>query len=501
MMKTVPGQFFLLLFLTLAIAFAFQGSRGLYETSEGRYGESAREMVETGKYLVPTLDYRPHWTKPPLAYWLMAAGMKLLGANDWGVRLFHAIAFCCSVFLVIAMGVTLWDRSTGLLAGLIYATSPFPVAGACTLTTDALLTLWELAAVLCYLLACRERPTGNGRGWMIAMWACWGLGFLTKGPPALLPLLPITIYHLRRKSGPRLADPWGLLLFFVLGSSWYVVVSLLHPGLLTYFLHDEVAGRVLSNEVHNAEWYQPFTLYLPVLLGAAGPWLYWGVKTCQQEGLLGYKKLWARLRDGSKGSFLLLWFLAPFIIFCLVKSRLPLYILPLYAPIALAIARGMARDLPDAPEAHSRRVVLVAVVMTIILVGGKAVTAYLPSPLNMRQLYEQYLLVTKDSKAEVFLYNDAKLHGLQFYLQGKGRRLSPTGQEPWAKARLSDTLAEIKAKPTLPGPVFYAGKGNVANLVQALRDADLRFERIDAPQGVWCVLPPQAGATILPESQ
>ena len=46
------GPFILVMVLiSLAVSFSFQGSRGLYETSEGRYAECAREMVERGNYL------------------------------------------------------------------------------------------------------------------------------------------------------------------------------------------------------------------------------------------------------------------------------------------------------------------------------------------------------------------------------------------------------------------------------------------------------------------
>ena len=73
-----------MLALALLVGFSFQGSRGLYETTEGRYVEVAREMVETGNWIEPTLGYRPHWAKPPLTYWAIAGGIKLLGVNEWG---------------------------------------------------------------------------------------------------------------------------------------------------------------------------------------------------------------------------------------------------------------------------------------------------------------------------------------------------------------------------------------------------------------------------------
>ena len=80
--------------VAVLVAFSFQGTRGLYGTTEGRYAESAREMLETGHGLVPQLDYQPHWTKPPLSCWTIAGGMALLGVNEWGARLSGALATC-----------------------------------------------------------------------------------------------------------------------------------------------------------------------------------------------------------------------------------------------------------------------------------------------------------------------------------------------------------------------------------------------------------------------
>ncbi len=77
----------LALFALLAIlAFAFQGSRGLWGTDEGRYTNVALRMLNTGDYLVPSLsDDHPLFSKPPLTYWSIAASIHAFGRSEWAV--------------------------------------------------------------------------------------------------------------------------------------------------------------------------------------------------------------------------------------------------------------------------------------------------------------------------------------------------------------------------------------------------------------------------------
>ena len=113
--------------LTLFTALAFQGSRGLYESTEGRYALCAWEMVASGNYLEPTLHGKPHWTKPPMGYWAVAAGLQTTGRNEWGARLSGAVAFCLTVLLTGWLGWRMSGPTAGFLAAVIYATSLFPV--------------------------------------------------------------------------------------------------------------------------------------------------------------------------------------------------------------------------------------------------------------------------------------------------------------------------------------------------------------------------------------
>ncbi len=470
--------------LSIVVAFSFQGSRGLYESTEGRYAECAREMMETGNYFEPTLNYQPHWSKPPLTYWAIIGGMKLLGVNEWGVRFYNAIAFFLTVLVVTSIGTSLWGRQTGLIAGLIYTSSPFTVIAANTLNTDTLLTLWQILAVMCYIKACKNTQPAHQRKWIFGMWIFWGLGFLTKGFPALLPLLAILVWHFQRKRQPGIANPLSLVLFLLVGFSWYVIVSLRHSGLLSYWLKEELVGRTVLDTFHrNPAWYVPFKMFLPVLIFGAGPWLYFGLKTFLKEHLYSPRKVWNIFpNDGSK-SFLFLWFLIPLVILFLVKSRLPLYVLPLYAPLALATARGISKSEQD--RKTMQRVTVVALVTCLALIAGKGLYTYYPAHRDMKLLYEISKKSMKNN-SQVVAFKKSKMFGLQFYLNGKLQRVSDTGQELWADASLNDMIRTIKDSIHSTSYVFISEKRDAAQLHTALKNAHLRLRYRETDY--WVVL-------------
>jgi len=422
-----------LILVALIVAFPFQGSRGLYETSEGRYAECAREMVETGNFIEPMLDYAHHWTKPPLTYWAIAGGITLLGSNEWGVRLYNAIAFFLTIVLVASIGSLLWDKITGLAAGLVYATSPFPFFGSNAVTTDTLLTLWEVGAVFCYLKSCRAASPGERKRWIFTLWVCFAFGFLTKGPPALIPLIPILTWHLWNKNQARLAYVPGLLFFLLIGFSWYVLVEYRHPELLSYFLGTEVVNRVSSAAVRNAEWYKPFAIYLPALLFGAGFWAYFGIRALVKNHLIRYAVIKDSLKRGGRSSFLLLWLLLPLLLFFVVRSRLVLYVLPLYAPVALAISR---LALGAAKPFNFRRLALIALIAAAFLLTAKSLASLYPSKTDMRYLYDIILQVSGD-RGNKIAFSSRKLYGLQFYLGGHLKRISPSHESEMLEVILS----------------------------------------------------------------
>jgi 4-amino-4-deoxy-L-arabinose transferase-like glycosyltransferase len=417
------------------MALAFQGTRGLYEPTEGRYAEVAREMRESGSYLEPTLAHEPHWTKPPLTYWAIAGGLAIAGNNPWGVRAYDVLAFSLTVLAVAAIGTTLWNPRAGWFAGLVYLSSPYPALSAAAATADTLLALWTTLAVLAYVRAWKHAPSD---GWTRLMWMMFGLGFFTKGPPALLPLIALLVFHWIARRPFRLADPVGVVLGVAAGLWWYGLMVIRHHELGAYFIGREVVARSVSNDFHrNGQWYGAIAIYAPVLVLGQGAWLVDGIRMAWRRRLYAPNNLFAQLRArGTAGSLLLCWLLLPLAVFALSRSRLPLYVLPLYAPVALATARG----LDTAAGASRRRAMAIALASVALLVGFKAVAAYRLSDRDATRVYHEAVRAA-GRNARFALFLEPAFYGFQFHAGPEMERISMAGTEPWADQSLDRVLA------------------------------------------------------------
>ncbi len=125
--------------LLCLMAFAFQGTRGIWEPDEGRYSSAGINMHESGDWLIPTIDgEHPHLTKPPMTYWALAASFAALGHNEWAARLPGALAYIGTGLFVFGLGRRLCPRRPWLPA-LVWGLSFAPAIAANIVSTDPLL--------------------------------------------------------------------------------------------------------------------------------------------------------------------------------------------------------------------------------------------------------------------------------------------------------------------------------------------------------------------------
>ncbi|HJU08694.1 MAG TPA: hypothetical protein VJ727_09460, partial [Rhodanobacteraceae bacterium] len=159
--------------------------------------------------------------------------------------------------------------------------------------------------------------------------------------------------------------------FLVIGLSWYAIVVVRIPWALHYFMHGEVYNRIFTSAQHrNSGPIKWAAVYLPTIVFGSAPWWRSLGRSC--AGLFSARSKIAADNQRSIRLLLALWFLVPFVVFCLAQSRLPLYLLPLFIPLALAFALDL-RNRIDL-RSRSQRIGLLAWIA--VLLALKAGFAY-----------------------------------------------------------------------------------------------------------------------------
>jgi len=324
------GSVLLLIYFALLLLPA--GLAPLDESTEARYAEIAREMIVSGNYLEPYFNGIKHFHKPPLAYWLVAGGMKIFGQNDFGARFFGIVAAAAAVFFLYRLAqLLLADERKALPAAMIFASSLLLLAEARVASTEIYLTCFTIAAQY-YMF---RQIYGEKRLANVILYAVFlALGFLMKGPIiflfTLLPFLAAKFFDREH----RAVFTWGevaigTVIFLAISLPWYVAVMVKNPGLLHYFLKVQVVDRVVTDRFHR---YQPPWFFLYILPATFVPWIFFFLK-----GIFRAKELPSRIR------VLLVYVVAPLVIFSVAKGKHATYILPFYGILAIYTAEAFAR--------------------------------------------------------------------------------------------------------------------------------------------------------------
>jgi len=305
-----------------AVLYFGNGMVGLFESSEARYAEVSREMLETGDYISPRMDYVFHFTKPPLAYWLTSLGMAVFGVNPFGVRFFVTLFALLTLWVVFRIGEE--EDGSGLEPMVILGAFPLFFVMARILTTDIFLMFFVALGYYLYLL--REKGRLGKRSFDILFGLTGGLAVLTKGQVPIL-------YWLLIFGGMAAADrSWKplktlcspvLLATVVLSSGWwFAAVGFRHEGLLQYlFFKESVEAGYSSNRFHPG----PFYYYIPVMLGGLFP--FWVL-------MPPLRRLFREPKMARLAGFTFL----PLLIWSAFPAKLPTYLLPSAPGWALLLA-------------------------------------------------------------------------------------------------------------------------------------------------------------------
>ena len=314
------------------------------DRDEARFAQATKQMVESGDYIDIRFQNEVRYKKPVGIYWLQAGVVRTanaLGVSDalttiWLYRIPSLIGAVGAVLLTYWSALAFVSRRAALVAALMMASSIMLGFEARTAKTDAMLLLTVVAAMGAMARAYlgERAPQRLGlAGWTLPaiFWTALGAGILLKGPLIVMfvALPAAALYAFDRSARWLLAlrPVPGLIWLIVLVLPWFLaIVSRSGGDFFAQSVGQDMLGKLTSGqEAHGA----PPGYYLVLL------WItFWPAATLVA---MAAPSVWAARRE--KGArFLLAWIVPSWIVFELVITKLPHYVLPLYPAIAILIA-------------------------------------------------------------------------------------------------------------------------------------------------------------------
>jgi len=322
------------------------GSFGIIDPGDGYFTEAAREMVESGDYVTPHLNYQIYFSKPILIYWLIASAYHVFGINEFAARFWSAVLTTGLVLATYWLGRCILNRKSGLLAGLILASSPLVVTFAKLSLVDGPFTALVGLAVIALTMTIVVRS----KRWWPVLYASLALSVLTKGPVgvALLGFAFIAFAILRRPSLDVIKQWWGRLeplsgtvILLAVIAPWHVAVARATDGLFlkVFYLYENMnrfQGHV--NHQHREVFY-----YLPILAYGFFPWVIF-LPSAVANLVRAARRRVEPDRQAGDALLLLACFAATVLVFfTMAATKLQTYILPAFPALAILTAAAIDR--------------------------------------------------------------------------------------------------------------------------------------------------------------
>ena len=353
--------FFLAAFILIAAGI---GLRDPWPADEPRFAMVAKQMVETGAWLIPHRGSELYADKPPLFMVLEAAAFEL--THNWRLAFLlpSLLASMGMLGLIYDLARRLWNHRAGMYAAAaLLATFQF-VYQAKRAQIDPTVTFFMTLANYGLL---RHMLLGPAWRWYVLGCAAAGLGVITKGVGVLCLLMFVPYLYACRSNwlsvasfpGERLRWLAGLAAFLVPLALWVVpvLVAVWSNASSDYhaYAREIFLRQTLGRYSHSWDHFQP-------------PWFYLGVVTLSWIPLsLTYPAtipLWYRRLRARDARFLLplAWVGMLIVFFSITTGKRDVYIMPALPWVALATA-------PFLPAIVKRAWLRTAALALAVLVG------------------------------------------------------------------------------------------------------------------------------------
>lgn len=359
----------------------------------------AREMQQSGDYVVPRFGEMPRLKKPPLVYWSILGSATLTGELDiWSARLPATLS---GVLLGGLMAWWAWRWYGGIAAvGAAAAqwTSVYVLVFARKAEVDMILVLLITAALALVVGHHPDESRRTSRLRWIGIWAFAAVSWLGKFhfAPAMIfaPAIAWLVLERRWRFLLEMFHPVGLLLFAVAAGVWPAMVLQRLPEAWAIW-QEETIGRAVGELGRQPVWY-----YLPHLVTWTLPWTLFAVLAWPESVRTGFgtvasewrgrripsravittstarrrcNEAWRNIVAGgdSRERFLWIWFGVSLAIVTISANKHPHYILPALPAFSLWTGRRFAQLAMQARQ--GRRLIPLPLAITLTVAAIVAV--------------------------------------------------------------------------------------------------------------------------------
>jgi 4-amino-4-deoxy-L-arabinose transferase-like glycosyltransferase len=318
------------------------------DRDEARFAQATKQMVESGEFVDIRFQDDVRYKKPVGIYWLQAAvvetasslGVPRAQLRIWLYRVPSLIGAIGAVLLTYWTALAFVTRQGAALSALLMGSCVLLGAEARLAKTDAMLLLSVIAAMgamaRVYLSWQRgEDPAHPPWTPPAIFWTALAGGILLKGPLILMFVgLTIVLLAILDRSAVwlwRLRPVWGLMWMLVLVLPWFVAIFWrAGDAFFANSLGGDMLSKLAAQESHGA----PPGLYLLLFWVTFWP-------GAPLAGMAAPAVWRARREPGAQ--YLLAWLIPSWIVFELVLTKLPHYVLPLYPAIAILTVGALER--------------------------------------------------------------------------------------------------------------------------------------------------------------
>src|SRR3954463_14681764 len=316
------------------------------DRDEARFAQATKQMIESGDYIDIRFQDEVRYKKPVGIYWLQAGvvraaealGMPQARSTIWLYRLPSLIGAIGAVLLTYWAALAFVTARGAFLAAIMLASCALLNVEARLAKTDAMLLLCCVAAMGVMARAYLTQSTGRDIPWhhALILWTALAAGVLLKGPLILmvagLAALALSIADRSGRWLLRLRPLVGVLWILLLVLPWFVAI-MGRAG--ESFLQESVGQDLLAKIFQGQETHGAPPGYYLLLF-----WLtFWPAAPL---AAVAAPAVWRSRREPAT-RFLLAWLVPAWIVFELVITKLPHYVLPLYPAIAILIVREIER--------------------------------------------------------------------------------------------------------------------------------------------------------------